>query len=180
MREILSAWRYIFFIIIIMTYPLNQISRSRNGTDIPRRRHSCVDYRAVLSAMYAEKDVQQVLVNGLFRTFLLFWRRLRQRWRMTSATSRRRATQWRNPPRVLRISPSFSLPWNTPYAVYCKYHPSASVINYVGGKYCSTRWCEKAGIAARAIIECTSTNGRVITTSSTKTGKTPVRFEIAM
>lgn len=34
----------------------------------------------MLSAtVHAEKDVQQVLVNGLFRTFLLFRRRLRQR-----------------------------------------------------------------------------------------------------
>lgn len=82
------------------------------------RKHSR-DNPAALTATHAEKDgMQQVLVNGLFRTFLLFRRRLRQRWRMTSATSHRRATQWRNSPRAFRNPP---LSQNTStHAIYCK------------------------------------------------------------
>lgn len=73
--------------------------------------------------MHAEKDVQQVLVNGLFSDVpRLFRRRLRQRWRMTSATSRRRAAQWRNPPpRALRnpVRPPsrLNLPESAPFGL---------------------------------------------------------------
>lgn len=130
----------------ILTLKCKRLDRGyKNGFSIVTSDSICPfeSNLATLSATHAEKDgMQQVLVNGLFRTFLLFRRRLRQRWRMTSVTSHRRVDKWRNPPRVLG-NPPLSRKYIHPCNLLQIVSECIGYINYVGGKYWNTRWCDE-------------------------------------